>query len=133
LVRLTATGNYASEAALLAARAAFECADTPIDAARSMTSYGPEWDAAIELGVDVAMILHTLGLSPQQRLEQAARHQRFIDEVQQRTVPPELREQLERERLWEKIDALGGPDPSWPEELRRRPNALRPADEGRGR
>jgi hypothetical protein len=26
--------------------------------------------------------------------------------------------------LWEKIDALGGPDPAWPEELRRRPDGL---------
>jgi hypothetical protein len=118
-VRLTTAGRY-SPRELDAARAAFECADTPTDAARSLPSYGPEWDAAIELGVDVAMILHNLELSPEQRLEQAARHQRFIDDVQQRTVPPELREQLQRERLWEKIDALGGPDPAWPEELRER-------------
>jgi uncharacterized NAD-dependent epimerase/dehydratase family protein len=119
-VALTPTGNYSTRE-LDAARAAFECADTPIDAARSLPSHGPEWDAAVEFGVDVAMILHNLELSPQQRLEQAARHQRFIDDVQQRTVPPELREQLERERLWQKIEALGGPDPAWPEELRQRP------------
>lgn len=123
-MRLTTAGHY-SPRELAAARAAFECADSPIDAARSLPSYGPEWDAAIELGVDVTMILHNLELSPQQRLEQAARHQRFIDDVQQRTVPLELREQLQRERLWEKIDALGGPDPAWPEELRRRPEELR--------
>lgn len=116
-MRLTTAGRYSSRE-LDAARAAFECADTPIEAARSLPSYGPEWNAAIEFGVDVAMILHNLELSPQQRLEQAATHQRFIHEVQQRTVPPELRAQLERERLWEKIDALGGPDPAWPEELR---------------
>jgi hypothetical protein len=131
-VRLTDTGRYSARE-LVAARATFECADTPLDAMRSLPSYGPEWDAAIELGVDVMMILHNLELSPQQRLEQAARHQHFIDEVQCRTVPPELREKLERERLWEKIDALGGPDPAWPEELRRRPEELRKADEGRGR
>lgn len=119
-MRLTTAGRY-SPRELDAARAAFTCADTPTAAARSFPSHGPEWDAAIELGVDVAMILHNLELSPHQRLEQAARHQRFIHDVQQRTVPPELREQLERERLWEKIDALGGPDPAWPEELRRRP------------
>jgi uncharacterized NAD-dependent epimerase/dehydratase family protein len=131
-VRLTHAGRY-SPRELIAAREAFVCADTPIDAARSLPSYGPEWDAAIELGVDVMMILHNLELSPQQRLEQAAQHQRFIDEVQCRTVPHELREQLERERLWEKIDALGGPDPAWSDELRRRPDELRSSVEGRGR
>ena len=123
-MRLTKAGRYTPRE-LDAARAAFECADTPIAAARSLPSYGPEWDAAIELGVDVTMILHNLERSPGQRLAQAAQHQRFIDEVQRRTVPAELREQLERERLWEKIDALGGPDPAWPEELRQRPEELR--------
>jgi hypothetical protein len=96
---------------------------TTADAGRSLPSYGPEWDAAIEFGVDVTLILHNLELTPQQRLEQAAAHQQFIDEVQAHAVAPELREQLELERLWEKIDALGGPDPNWPESLRRRPES----------
>ena len=118
------THRYASD--LDAARASF-AADfgSPIEAARSLPSHGPEWDAAIEMGVDVMMILRNLELSPQQRLEQADRHQRFIDDVRRRTISPELREQLERERLWEKIDALGGPDPAWPQELRVRPEELR--------
>jgi hypothetical protein len=98
---------------------------TPAEAARSLPSHGPEWDAAIELGVDVMMILRNLELSPSARLEQAARHQRFMVDVQRRTLSPQLREQLELERLWEKVDALGGPDPAWPEELRRRPEELR--------
>lgn len=98
---------------------------TPADAARSLPSHGPDWDAAIEFGIDVTMILRNLELSPRERLEQAARHQRFISDVQRRTLSPELIEQLELERLWEKIDALGGPDPAWPEELRHRPEELR--------
>jgi hypothetical protein len=116
--------RYGSQ--LDAARATF-AADfgTPAEAARSLPSHGPDWDAALELGVDVMMILRNLELSPRERLEQAARHQRFISDVQRQTLSPELREQLELERLWEKIDALGGPDPAWPEELRRRPEALR--------
>jgi hypothetical protein len=125
-VALPPNGRY-SPRELDAARAAFDGANirTPTDALHSLPSHGPEWDAAIEFGVDVAMILRNLELSPRQRLEQAAEHQRFIADVQRRTVPPELREQQERERLWEKIDALGGPDPAWPEELRRRPEELR--------
>jgi hypothetical protein len=90
----------------------------PVDAARSLPSYGADWDSAIELGVDVTLILRNLELTPHERLRQAAQHQHFIDAVQRRTVPAELREQLEHQRLWEKIDALGGPDPAWPEALR---------------
>jgi hypothetical protein len=93
-------------------------AQTPADAARSLRSSGPSWDAAIELGIDVTLLLANLRLSPRERLEQAQAHQRFADAVQQRTVPAHVRARLERERLWEKIDALGGIDPAWPEALR---------------
>ncbi len=90
----------------------------PTDAARSLASHGPEWDAAVEMGIDVMMICQNLELPPHERFRRALAHQRFIDAVQRRTVPAELRAQLERERLREKIAALGGPDPAWPECLR---------------
>lgn len=102
---------------------------TTTDAGRSLPSHGPAWDAAIEFGVDVTLILRNLELSPRQRIEQAMAQQRFIDDVRRRNVSTELREQLELERLWEKIDALGGPDPNWPEALRQRPE-LPPHDGG---
>ncbi|MEX1368255.1 MAG: hypothetical protein AB1Z98_34310 [Nannocystaceae bacterium] len=90
----------------------------PIDAARSLPSLGPEWDAAVDMGIDVMMILRNRELPPYERFCQALEHQRFIDAVQRRTVPAELRAQRERERLREKIEALGGADPAWPESLR---------------
>jgi hypothetical protein len=93
-------------------------AETPTDIARSLQSSGPAWDAAIEFGIDVTLLEHNLRLTPRERMQQAAAHLRFMEAVQQRTLPAELRAQLEHERLWEKIDALGGPDPAWPEALR---------------
>lgn len=93
-------------------------AETPTDIARSLPSSGPAWDAAIEFGIDVTLLERNLRLTPLERMQQAAAHLRFIESVQQRTVPAELRAQLEHERVWEKIDALGGPDPAWPEALR---------------
>jgi hypothetical protein len=83
-----------------------------------LPSSGPAWDAAIEFGIDVTMLTHNLSLSPVERLRQAAQHLRFIATVRQRMVAEEVRAQMEHERLWEKIDALGGPDPAWPEALR---------------
>jgi hypothetical protein len=91
---------------------------TPAEAARGLRSSGASWDAAIEFGVDVTLLIDNLRTSPQERLAQAAEHQRFADAVQQRTVPASLRARLERARLWEKIEALGGFDPAWPEALR---------------
>jgi hypothetical protein len=92
--------------------------ETPTEAARSLPTSGSDWDAAIEFGIDVTLLLRNLGLSPCERMRQAAEHLRFIEAVRQRTVPAEVRARMEHERLWEKIDALGGPDPAWPEALR---------------
>ena len=97
---------------------ALDRAVTPADVARGLPSSGPAWDAAIEFGLDVTLLMHNLSLSPVERLRQAAQHLRFIDAVRQRMVSEELRERMEHDLLWEKIDALGGPDPAWPEVLR---------------
>jgi hypothetical protein len=37
---------------------------------RRQPSYGPDWDAAIEFGVDVALLEDNLSLTVQQRFEQ---------------------------------------------------------------
>ena len=50
-------------------------------------SYGPEWDAAIEFGVDVALLLENLDLTPTERL---IRHQNALEFVL------ELRKAMER-------------------------------------
>ena len=33
-------------------------------------SYGPDWDAAIDYGIDVTLLEHNLSLTPTERLEQ---------------------------------------------------------------
>lgn len=88
------------------------------DAGRAIASSGPAWDALIELGVDVTLLLRQLAMSPAERLRRASEHARFAAAVQERTLAAPLRAELERARLWAKIETLGGPDPAWPAELR---------------
>jgi hypothetical protein len=44
-------------------------------------SYGPDWEAAIDYGIDVSLLLENLELTPTQRLEQLQRMIEFYDEV----------------------------------------------------
>lgn len=48
---------------------------------RSLPSYGPDWDAAIEFGIDVSLIEENLALTPQQRLEQLVEQLRLDEEL----------------------------------------------------
>ncbi|MDC0721741.1 hypothetical protein [Nannocystis bainbridge] len=41
-------------------------------------SYGPDWDEAIELGIDVAALERNLALTPEQRILQKHRTQQAI-------------------------------------------------------
>jgi hypothetical protein len=43
---------------------------TTADAGRTLPSYGPAWDAAIDFGIDVTLLEHNLALSPSERLQQ---------------------------------------------------------------
>lgn len=88
------------------------------DAGRNSELRGPGWDALAELGVDVTLIGANLRLSPRDRIRNADAHRRFAAQVQARTVSATLQAALDRARLLEKIEALGGPDPGWPQELR---------------
>ncbi len=36
-------------------------------------SYGPDWDAAIDYGIDVSLLIDNLELTPSQRIEQLQR------------------------------------------------------------
>ena len=36
----------------------------------SFPSYGPDWDAAIEYGIDVSLLIHNLELTPGERIAQ---------------------------------------------------------------
>ena len=87
-------------------------------AGRSLERRGPCWEAAIEFGIDVTLLLRNLELSPAQRLAQHAQQQRFAQEVRSRTVSPAIRRAQSQQALREKIEALGGPDPAWPPDLR---------------
>lgn len=39
-------------------------------------SYGPDWDRAVEMGIDVSLLLENLSLTPTQRLQ---RLQELVD------------------------------------------------------
>jgi hypothetical protein len=80
---------------------------TTEDAGRSLPSYGPAWDAAIEAGIDVTMIEHNLRLRPAERLAQMERANRFLAEVQARTVAEPIRRAQREAQLREKLEALG--------------------------
>jgi hypothetical protein len=42
----------------------------PEELKRAFPSYGPDWDKAIEMGIDVSMLLENLKLTPDERLKQ---------------------------------------------------------------
>ena len=46
-------------------------------ARRHLPSYGPAWEAAIDYGVDVTLLLENLALTPAQRLARLQRVVRF--------------------------------------------------------
>lgn len=50
----------------------------PHELKAAFPSYGPGWDAAVELGIDVSLVLENLSLSPSERL---ARLEALLDEV----------------------------------------------------
>ncbi len=80
---------------------------TITEALRGLPVRGPGWDAAIEAGVDVSLLLRNLRLTPAQRIAQLQSLLRFQADVQERTVPAPVRAALEARRLREKLDALG--------------------------
>lgn len=43
---------------------------------KAFPSYGPDWDAAIDAGVDVSLLEENLRLTPTERIEQ---HQRMTE------------------------------------------------------
>ncbi len=69
-------------------------------------SFGPDWDAAVTAGVDVALLLENLALSPKERLRLLDEQNRLLDDVQRRTVSEPVRRAMEARRLREKSQAL---------------------------
>ena len=72
-----------------------------------MPSHGPGWDAAIEAGIDVALLESNLRLTPVERIEWLAETNRWMDRVHARTVPEDVLREREERRLQEKLAALG--------------------------
>lgn len=55
-------------------------------------SFGPEWDAAIDFGIDVSLLLANLELTPTERLQQLQLQLEFYEALRPRAqedVPPE--------------------------------------------
>ena len=42
----------------------------PSELRAAFPSYGPDWDKAVEMGIDVSLLLENLKLSPTERLKQ---------------------------------------------------------------
>ncbi|MDP3505806.1 MAG: hypothetical protein Q8S33_36015 [Myxococcales bacterium] len=42
----------------------------PDELRAAFPSYGPDWDRAVDLGIDVSLLLENLKLTPEQRLAQ---------------------------------------------------------------
>jgi len=64
--------------------------DTVFDPALEMPSLGPEWDEALRMGVDTAMLLENAQKTPAERIQSLVAHNRFVWRVHQQTQPPEL-------------------------------------------
>jgi hypothetical protein len=80
---------------------------TTEDAGRSLPSCGPGWDAAVEQGIDVALLKHGLSLAPFERLRRHEEHVARAARVRRRTLPAPVVEQIERRALEEKLAAWG--------------------------
>ena len=83
---------------------------TTADAGRMIRSFGPGWNAAIAAGVDVALLLENLGLSPAERLRRLDEQNRMLDDIRRRTVSEPVRRAVEARRLREKALALDPDD-----------------------
>ena len=64
-------------------------------------------EAAIAVGVDVTMLEQNLRLTPAERIRQLDEANRFLEEIQARTLPEQVRREREHQRLMEKLSALG--------------------------
>ncbi len=53
----------------------------PEELTAAFPSYGPDWDRAVQLGIDVSLLLENLALTPEQRLDRLERLVRETDEL----------------------------------------------------
>ena len=62
----------------------------PDELRAAVPSYGPDWDKAIDMGIDVSMLLENLSLTPTERLKRLEDLLNEIDALK-REVKPETR------------------------------------------
>ncbi|MBL8971602.1 MAG: hypothetical protein JNK56_13515 [Myxococcales bacterium] len=65
-----------------------------------------EWQAAIDFGIDVTLLEENLRRTPAERLAELEEMNAFVDDIQARNVPLELRRQLAAEALVAKFGDL---------------------------
>lgn len=51
---------------------------------RKLPSYGPNWDAAIDFGIDVVLLLRNLELTPTERIEQLSEMTELVESLRGR-------------------------------------------------
>ena len=51
-----------------------------------LPSFGPDWEAAIDYGIDVSLLFENLGLTPAQRLERLQKLVEFHELLRQSRV-----------------------------------------------
>ena len=54
---------------------------------QAFPSYGPDWDAAIEAGVDVSLLEENLQLTPTERIEQLQRMTELYEALRPKDAP----------------------------------------------
>ena len=70
-------------------------------------SYGPEWDAAVEFGIDVSLIESNAELTPAERIQELVTMNRLHEGIQARTLSAEERDRLTAMELKEELARLG--------------------------
>jgi len=64
--------------------------DEVFDPSKEMPSFGPEWDHALRMGIDTAMLLENARRTPAERIQSLVAHNRFVWRVHQQTHAAEL-------------------------------------------
>lgn len=64
-------------------------------------------DDAAAFGIDVALLRENLRRTPAERLRQLGETVRFIEQTQERTLTPEVRERLRRREAEAEVTAYG--------------------------
>lgn len=107
LHRSTAPGSYCYHAQVRSPAEDLRKLETPEAAAGSLPRFGPDWDAAIEHGIDVTLLLENAKETPARRIRRMDASRRFAAAVRRRTATESVVRELARRKLREKLEAFG--------------------------